>query len=70
MLVINFRKLPLRAIMGDTICIKINQQEYGLGIEESKKHAHGHLLRYKGDKPVTTRELHTKLSSIWKNIGV
>jgi len=56
--------------MGDTICIKINQQEYGLGIEESKKHAHGHLLRYKGDKPVTTRELHTKLSSIWKNIGV
>jgi len=70
MLVINFRQLPLRAIEDDTICIKINQQEYELDIEESKKHAHGHLLLYKGDKPAIARELHTKLSSIWKNIGV
>jgi hypothetical protein len=66
MLVINFYQLPLRAIKGDTRCIKINQQEYELGIEESKKTCNDHLLLYKGDKPDTARKLHTKLSSIWK----
>jgi len=34
MLVINFYQLSLIAIKGDPRCIKINQQEYELGIKE------------------------------------
>jgi len=33
---INSNQLPTRSIKRDTICIKMNQLEYKLGIEESK----------------------------------
>jgi hypothetical protein len=44
----------LRAmIKGDSLYIKIMQEEYELGLTECKKNLHGRLLLKKGDKPVS-----------------
>jgi hypothetical protein len=57
----------LRAmIKGDSLYIKIMQEEYELGLTECKKNLHGRLLLNKGDKPMTARDLKSKLPALWK----
>jgi hypothetical protein len=62
-------QLPSPAIKGADLCIKITQEEYEKGLANCKRNLHGRLTLNKGDKPVTARDLKTKLTSIWKIHG-
>jgi hypothetical protein len=59
-------QLPSPVIKGDSLCIKITQAEYEKGLADCQKNLHGRVLLNKGDKPLTARDLRTKLTSIWK----
>jgi hypothetical protein len=66
---VQISQLPAPAIKGEELYIKITQSEYEKGLEDCQKHLHGRLLLNKGEKPLTTKELKTKLSAIWKTSG-
>jgi len=62
----NDTPLPIPCIKGDTLCIKIGQEEYTKGLEECQNAPRGRLTLVKGDKPYTARDLAAKLGSVWK----
>jgi hypothetical protein len=62
-------QLPVPAIRGDDLCIKIAQHEYEKGLDDCKKNLHGRLVMNKGDRSLTARELSGKLSTIWKIVN-
>jgi hypothetical protein len=66
---VQVNQLPSPAIKGEELYIKITQSEYEKGLADCKKHLHGRLLLNRGEKPITAKELKTKLSSIWKTSG-
>jgi hypothetical protein len=59
-------QLPLPAIKGDSLYIKITQSEYEKGLIDCKRNLHGRLMLSKGDKPVTAKDLKAKLTQLWK----
>ncbi|KAK2357831.1 hypothetical protein QL285_095068 [Trifolium repens] len=63
---VKISQLPVPAIRGEDLCIKITQHEYEKGLADCKKNLHGRLVMNKGDKPLSARELSGKLSSVWK----
>ncbi|MCH80796.1 DUF4283 domain protein, partial [Trifolium medium] len=52
---IQISQLPLPAIKGDALCIKIAKEEYKKGLEDCKRNLHGRLILNKGDKSITTK---------------
>lgn len=58
-------KLPLSAIKGDSLHIKITQSEYEKGLNDCKRNLQGRLMFNKGDRPMTARDLKVKLSALW-----
>lgn len=48
--------------MGDTVRVKISQDEYEHGIEDCKRNLHVRLTLSKGDPPLTTQSLKLKLN--------
>jgi hypothetical protein len=66
---IQISQLPAPAIKGDALSIKITQSEYERGVSDCKKNLHGRLVLNKGDKPMTARDLSSKLTLLWKTTG-
>jgi len=58
--------LPQPCMKGDSISIKIFENEYTKGVEECKSILHGRLISKKGKKPPTTKQLHETLTPLWK----
>lgn len=61
----NFLK---HTIKGDTISIKISQEEYVKRLENCKSHLRVCLIMGKGDKPWTTHDIAKKLHDIWSDV--
>ncbi|KEH19239.1 DUF4283 domain protein [Medicago truncatula] len=55
-------------IKGDSLSIRICQDEYVKGLEDCQYALRGRLILSKGDKPYTARDLASKLGKIWKII--
>jgi len=64
--VIDDRPLPTPCIKGDTLSIKIYQEEYHRGVEECKNVLRARLNLSKGDKPYFARDLSNKIGKLWK----
>lgn len=62
-------QLPLPVIKGDSLSIKISQEDYEKGIDDCKRLLHGRMVMSKGDKPYTAKDLFLKLSKLWKLSG-
>ena len=58
-------QLPPKIVMGKSVRVKINQREYEFGIEDCKTNLHGRLTLKKGDPPLTSKALKTKLDGLW-----
>jgi hypothetical protein len=63
-------QFPSLMIKGDSLCIKITQEENGKGLANCRRNLHGGVLSNKGDKPLTARDLRMKLTSIWISCSV
>jgi len=59
---------PVPCIKGDSLSIRICQDEYVKGLTECQFALRGRLTLSKGDKPYTTRDLASKLGKIWKMV--
>jgi len=57
---------PVPCIKGDSLSIRICQDEYVKGLEDCQYALRGRLTLSKGDKPYTARDLASKLGKIWK----
>jgi len=64
---IQLSQFPPHTIKGDSMSFKISQGEYELGIGECKRSLQTRLTLQKGDPPLTTRDLHKKLSNLLKD---
>ena len=53
-------------IKGDSLCIKIIQHLYELGLADSQRKLYGRLVLNKGDKLYTTKDVSLKFSKISK----
>jgi hypothetical protein len=60
------RPYPSPCIKGDTLSIKITQEEYRKGIEDCKYALRARLTLNKGEKPYLARDLSSKISKLWK----
>lgn len=56
--------LPPKVVMGDSVRIKISQAAYESGLAACKCHLYGRLTLHKGDSPITTQALKTKLNNL------
>jgi len=65
---IQLSQLPPKVVMGDSVRVKISQDEYKSGIADCKCNLHGRLTRSKGDSPLTTQALKSKLTQLWQNL--
>ncbi|MCI46682.1 NBS resistance protein [Trifolium medium] len=61
---VQISQLPSPLIKGDSLNIKIMQEEYEKGLTDCKNNLHGRLLLNKGDNLMTARDLSTELSKI------
>ena len=55
-------------IKGDSLSIRICQDEYVKGLEECQFGLRGRLTLSKGDKPYTARDLASKFGKFWKMV--
>ncbi|CAI8588030.1 unnamed protein product [Vicia faba] len=53
-------------LKGDSICIKISQDEYVKGAEECKFNLHERVVTAKGQRALTAKEIIEKLNAVWK----
>jgi hypothetical protein len=60
------RPYPSPCIKGDTLSIKICQEEYSKGVEDCKHELRARLILNKGDKPYSARDLSSKIAKLWK----
>jgi len=60
--------LPTPCLKGDTLSIKIGQDEYTKGLADCQYALRGRITLSKGNKPYTARDLATKLGKIWKMV--
>ena len=54
--------------MGDLVCVKISQAAYESGLVACRFNLHGRLTLQKGDTPLTTLALKSKLNNIWPQL--
>ncbi|KAF1859038.1 hypothetical protein Lal_00000862 [Lupinus albus] len=62
-------QLPQSRINGDSIVVKIPEEEYQAGLLRCKTHLHGRVILSKGDAPVKFLDLKGKLSARWNKVG-
>ncbi|KAF1877203.1 hypothetical protein Lal_00011973 [Lupinus albus] len=55
-------QLPQPYTKGDTIAVKIPEEEYQAGLQRCKTHLHGRVILSKGDAPIKFPDLKAKLS--------
>jgi len=65
---IQLHKLPPKVYIGDTVSVKISQDEYESGLESCRSNLHGRLTLHKGDSPLTTKVLKIKLNDLWPSL--
>jgi len=66
---IQLSKLPPKVIVGDSMSVKISQDDpYESGLEDCKCNLHGRLTLYKGDSPLTTKALKIRLNELWSSL--
>ena len=58
--------LPQPCMKGDSISIKISENEYTKGVEECKSILYGRLILKKGEKAPISKQLHETLIPLWK----
>jgi len=63
-----FTKLPPKVVMGPSVRVKISQAAYESGLAACKTNLHGRLTLHKGDQPLTTQALKTKLNNLWPHL--
>jgi len=61
--------LPVPAIRGKTLSIRISNTTYSRGLDFCKINLRGRLVLNKGDKPYATKDITAKLQKIWKVKG-
>jgi len=61
-------QLPPKIVMGKSVRVKITQTEYEAGLTDCSSNLHGRLMLHKGDAPLTTLALKTKLNNLWPHI--
>ncbi|XP_019433032.1 PREDICTED: uncharacterized protein LOC109339940, partial [Lupinus angustifolius] len=61
-------QLPKPCIEGDSIAIKIPEEDYQAGLQRCKFHLHGRIIMSKGDTPLKLTEMKDKLSTMWSMI--
>ena len=66
--VVNDTPLPTPCLKGDTLSIKIGQDEYTKGLADCRYALRGRITLSKGDKPYMARNLASKLGKIWKMV--
>lgn len=66
--VVDDTPLPTPCLKGDTLSIKIGQDEYTKGLADCQYALWGRITLSKGDKPYTARDLASKLGKIWKMV--
>lgn len=54
---------------GDSISIKISEDEYQKGLDSCKNNLHGRFLLPKGSAPIKFQDLKSKLAKLWKPLG-
>lgn len=62
---LQLNQLPPKVVMGDTVRVKISQDEYESGIAACRCNLYGRLTLHKGDSPLTTQALKQKLCNLW-----
>lgn len=65
---VQLTQFPSKVVMGDSVRIKISQAEYEFGIADCSRNLHGRLTLSKGDSPLTTQALKSKLIGMWPNL--
>ena len=60
--------LPPKVIMGDSVRVKISQAAYESGLAACRFNLHGRLTLHKGDTPLTTLALKSKLNNLWPQL--
>lgn len=65
---IQLTQLPPKVVMGDTVRIKITQEELDSGISDCRINLHGRITLAKGDTPLTTQALKNKLCILWPTL--
>lgn len=65
---IHLNNLPPKVYIGDTVSVKISQDEYESGLEACRSNLHGRLTLHKGDPPLTTKALKLKLCDLWPSL--
>lgn len=61
-------QLPPKVIMGDTVRVRITQNELESGIADCRMNLHGRITLAKGDTPWTTQALQIHLSRSWPSL--
>ena len=61
--------LPKPCLKGDSFSIKISEQVYQSGLSNCNNYLHGRLVLARGDKTVSSKDLHEKLLRLWKPIA-
>lgn len=64
-----YSQLPRPRLKGETVSIKIPEEEYKAGLESCKNHLRGRLILSKGEQPIKVNELRAKLSALWKPLN-
>lgn len=62
-------QLPIPCKKGDSIAVKIPQDEYRAGVESCKNNLHGRLLLSKGDSLYKLDDLRAKLLKQWQPLS-
>lgn len=67
--VFSLSQLKRPCLKGEAISIKISEYEYQMGIQSCKNSLHGRLILSKGETPIKTQDLRSKLANLWKPLG-
>jgi len=65
---IQLHELPPKVYIGDTISVKISQDEYESGVKVCWSNLHGRLTLREGDSSLTTKALKIKLNDLWPSL--
>jgi len=65
---IQLSQMPTKVVMGNSVRVKISQDEYEFGIVDCRCNLHGRLTLNKGDSPLTAQSLKQKLNNLWPNL--
>jgi len=65
---IHLSQLPPKVVMGNSVIVKISQEELENSIADCSCSLHGRLIMNKGDSPLPTQALKLKLNQLWSGL--